>query len=427
LQKIQVGYFQIFCSDAELPIIFVVLMKKQNTILIVCNRVPFPLKDGGALAMFAMINGWHELGWQVNVLAMNTSRHSVSAEQLPELFRQIESFEMVDVDTEIRLIPTLKNFIFSKKPQHAERFYFKHFEERLIRKIEEIDPRIIQLESIYMQEYSPAIRNYSEAFLIQRLHNIESELWCRLADETNSIFKQFYLRNLSKRIGKYEKSVWDNCDALIAITNADEAYIRNTGCNTKMCVIPFGVELTNIQETEDIPRWETYHIGAMDWQPNIEAMEWMRDEIVPAILKQTPKFSFQFAGRNMPDAFKQNKEESFFCAGEVKDAAAFMEDKKVLIVPLRSGSGIRIKTLEAMAAAKIVISTSVGIQGIEALDKVHFLKADTAAEFASAIDWCMHNRQAALAIAANAQQLIRKEYNQADLMKRLTDFVEKLS
>ncbi|MES2480036.1 MAG: glycosyltransferase family 4 protein [Bacteroidota bacterium] len=402
-------------------------MKKQNTILIVCNRVPFPLKDGGALAMFAMINGWHKLGWQVHVLTMNTSRHRISADQLPELFRQIESFEMVDVDTEIRLIPTLKNFIFSKKPQHAERFYFKHFEEKLMDAIKKINPQVIQLESIYLQEYSTAIHNHSEALLIQRLHNIEAELWQRLAEETNNIFKQFYLRNLSKRIGNYEKSVWDNCDALIAITNADESYIRNTDCSTKMVTIPFGIELSDIQETTDVPGCETYHIGAMDWQPNIEAMEWMRDEIVPAILKQIPKFSFQFAGRNMPDAFKQNKEESFFCAGEVKDAAAFMEDKKVLIVPLRSGSGIRIKTLEAMAAGKIVISTSVGIQGIEALDKIHFLKVDTAAEFASAIDWCMHNRQAALTIAANAQQLISEKYNQNVLMKRLADFVEKLS
>ena len=423
----QCSYFQIFCSDAKLPIIFVLLMNKQNAILIVCNRVPFPLKDGGALAMFAMIKGWHDLGRDVHVLAMNTSRHRVSAEQLPELFRQIESFEMVDVDTEIRLIPTLKNFIFSKKPQHAERFYFKHFEAKLISAIKKINPQVIQLESIYLQEYSPAIRNHSKALLIQRLHNIEAELWQRLAEETNNIFKQFYLRNLSKRIGKYEKSVWDNCDALIAITNADEAYIRNTDCDTKIVTIPFGIELTDIHETEDIPGWETYHIGAMDWQPNIEAMEWMREEIVPEILKQTPSFSFQFAGRNMPDAYKQNKEESFFCAGEVADAAAFMKEKKILIVPLKSGSGIRIKTLEAMAARKIVVSTSVGIQGIEALDKIHFLKADTAEEFASAIHWCVHNPQSALTIAGNAQQLISEKYNQNVLMKRLADFIEKLS
>lgn len=402
-------------------------MNKQHTILIVCNRVPFPLKDGGAMAMFAMIKGWYELGKQVHVLAMNTSRHRVSAQQLPELFSQIESFEMVDVDTEIRFIPTLKNFIFSKKPQHAERFYFKDFEERLIHKIEEINPRIIQLESIYLQEYAPAIRSHSKALLIQRLHNVEAELWQRLADDTIQGFKKYYLRKLSERIALYEKHVWNNCDALIPITKADEAFIRNTGCNTKMCVIPFGIDSATTEQTERNKDWKAYHLGAMDWQPNIEAMEWMRDEIVPEILKQIPVFSFQFAGRNMPDTFKGNNEPSFFCAGEVNDAADFISDKQILIVPLRSGSGIRIKTLEAMAAGKLVISTGVGIQGIEAQDKIHFLQADTAEEFASAVKWCMQHHESARTIAANAQQFIREEYNQSVLMNRLADFVEKLS
>lgn len=379
------------------------------------------------MAMFAMIKGWHELGKQVHVLAMNTSRHRVSAQQLPELFRQIESFEMVDVDTDIRIIPTLKNFIFSKKPQHAERFYFRHFEEKLIYKIEEIDPQVIQMESIYLQEYEPAIRRHSKALLVQRLHNVEAELWQRLAEETSQVFKKYYLRILSERIALYEKHVWDNCEAIIPISVADEAYITNTGCNTKRCVIPFGIDIATAVQPEKNNKWTAYHIGAMDWQPNVEAMEWMRDEIVPEILKQVPGFLFQFAGRNMPDVFKSNKEHYYFCAGEVSAVADFIADKKILIVPLRSGSGIRIKILEAMAAGKLVISTGVGIQGIEALDRIHFLKADTAQEFAFAVNWCLQHQESARTIAANAQQFIREEYNQSALMKRLEDFVEKLS
>lgn len=402
-------------------------MTPPDTILIVCNRVPYPLKDGGAMAMYAMIKGWHDLGKKVHLLAMNTSRHRISEAQVPNLFRQIAGFEMVDIDTEIRLLPTVKNYFFSQKPQHAERFYFKHFEEKIIDTIEKVKPDVIQLESIYLQEYETAIRSHSKAFLLQRLHNIEAEIWQRLAQETLPFLKRFYLNNLSRRIATYEQKAWAHCDALIPISKADESYIKNSGCTTPTCCIPFGIDTSTLQEYQEYNDWRAYHIGAMDWQPNIEAMEWMRDKIVPAILKLRPDFRFQFAGRNIPDHFKQNQDPSFFCAGEINDADAFIADKRILIVPLRSGSGIRIKTLEAMAAGKIVISTSVGIQGIEAQDKIHFLLANTPDEFATAVDWCMQHQQAAMNLALQAQQFIKEEYNRQTLMQKLNNFVEKLS
>jgi polysaccharide biosynthesis protein PslH len=411
---------------ANLPTIFVLPMDKRSVILIVCNRVPFPLKDGGALAMYAMIKGWHDLGKKVHLLAMNTSRHSISGERLPDLFHQIAGFEMLDLNTEIRVLPTVLNFILSNKPQHAERFYNQHFEKRLVQTIQEIQPDMIQLESIYLQEYMPAIRMHSKNLLMQRLHNIEAQIWQRLATEASNIFKRFYLKNLAKRIGVYEQKVWQECDALIPISKMDEQYIQHSGCSTQICTIPYGIKL--MQKTQEVSkgRWTAYHIGAMDWQPNVEAMEWMRDEIVPAILKRVPDFQFQFAGRGMLDSFMKNKEASFRCIGEVEQAASFIADKKILIVPLRSGSGIRIKTLEAMSEAKLVISTSIGIQGIDAVDKVHYLRADTAIEFAEQIEWVMNNIDAAEQIASNARALMHKEYDQAILMRRLDYFVEKL-
>ncbi|MFA6150779.1 MAG: glycosyltransferase family 4 protein [Chitinophagaceae bacterium] len=400
-------------------------MNTKNTILIITNRVPFPLKDGGALAMYAMIKGWHDEGKKVFLLAMNTSRHSVLKSELPPIFNKIAGFEMTDVDTGIHVLPVVSNFIFSTKPQHAERFFNKKIANKITAAIHKVKPDIIQLESIYLQEYAPLIRQHSKALLIQRLHNIEGEVWKRLAAETANALKKFYLKNLAKRIAAYEELVWQDCDAIIPISNPDANAIKKSGCETPMITIPFGIEEAGFSK-HPTDKWDAYHIGAMDWQPNVEAMEWMNAEIVPEIVKQNPDFTFQFAGRNMPERFEQNKEKSFFCAGEVADANAFIADKKILIVPLRSGSGIRIKTLEGMAAGKIVISTGVGIQGIEALDRIHFLKADTPEEFANAIHWISENKVLAEKIAQNAHELLQANHNQKKLMRKLSDFVEKL-
>lgn len=403
-------------------------MPDQNTILIVCNRVPYPLKDGGALAMYAMIRGWHEQGKKVYLLAMNTSRHRVGENEIPPLFHSIAGFEMVEMNTDIHLLPVLGNLVFGTKPQHAERFYSRHFSNRLLAAIKKINPGIIQLESIYLHEYATMIRQHSKALLVQRLHNVEEEVWKRLAAETTSVLKKLYLQNLAKRIARYERKVWAESDALVAISNPDANYIRHSGCNTPMLSIPYGI---NIASEKLLPStvqgWPAYHIGAMDWRPNIEAMEWMQSSIVPAITKQTPAFSFHFAGRNMPEQFRDCTHPSFFCAGEVDDAADFIAGKKILLVPVRSGSGIRVKTLEAMAAGKLVISTGVGIQGIDALDQIHFLCADTPQEFADAVHWCMQHPERAQRIIANAFELLQENHNQQKLMQRLSGFVEKLS
>src|ERR1700730_17817149 len=94
----------------------------QRKILILTNRIPYPLKDGGNLAMNAMIEGYHGAGWQVYLLAMNTTRHYIRHEQLKKLFTHLYAFDWVDINNEISKMGILKNFLFSKEPEHAVRF-----------------------------------------------------------------------------------------------------------------------------------------------------------------------------------------------------------------------------------------------------------------------------------------------------------------
>lgn len=426
-QKITDTNHKIISRFEILAAIFARLMKNLKTILIVCNRVPYPLKDGGALAMHAMIKGWQSLGLQVHLLAMNTSRHRVSEDVLPKLFDQLASCTILEMDTDIKWMPTLKNFIFSRKPQHAQRFYNNTFEQKLTAILQTTKPDVVQLESIYLDEYTSSIRKYSKALLLHRLHNIEAELWQRLAEQTRSFLKKLYLKNLSNRIEKYEQLAWQKADALITISDADEQNIKKQGCSKPVCNIPYGIDINVIDKhILEGTKWTAYHIGAMDWQPNEEAMLWMQNEIVPRIIKKYPDFSFQFAGRNMPAYLKNQQSAAFNCKGEVADAQTFTQEHKILIVPLRAGSGIRVKTLEAMAIGKIVISTSVGIQGIKAENKIHFLLANNAREFADAWQWCLENKEAASTIGRNAQILVREYYNQDLLMDHLKKFVETL-
>ncbi len=397
----------------------------SKRILILTNRVPFPLKDGGAMAMDAMVKGYTADGWQVFLLAMNTTRHYVTEEQVEKLYKELYAFETVPVNNEINYISVLKNLFFSRQPEHADRFYTKEFDTRLKKVLTAFDPDVVQVESIYLNTYLDTIRGNSKALLVQRLHNVEYQIWQRLAAETTNPIKKRYLESLSKRIRHFEQDAWKDADVLLPITNEDSLIITNTGCNTKKHVTPFGIEPARIKYGDGKEEWAGYHIGLMDWMPNIEAVNWFVREVWPTIHKKVPSFQFSFAGRHMPKPLYENLPEGVICEGEVPDAGIFAAGKKILIVPLRSAGGIRVKTLQAMAGGKLVISTSVGMQGIDAVPRIHYLKADTADEFAAAVDWTMNNKAEAEEMTAHAQQLIRKTYNQDIIMKSLETFVLK--
>jgi glycosyltransferase involved in cell wall biosynthesis len=179
-----------------------------------------------------------------------------------------------------------------------------------------------------------------------------------------------------------------------------------------MLVAPFGIGAKKYTFSGAAPeQWNGYHIGAMDWLPNEEAIRWFTQDIWPDLHKTIPEFGFYFAGRNMPEWCMQLQENGLHCIGEVPDADAFIADKKILIVPLRSGGGIRVKILEAMAAGKLVISTGTGMQGIEATDGVHYRKADTKAAFIQGIVWAMAHKTEAMHMAAQGRALVLQQYS----------------
>ncbi|HXS37012.1 MAG TPA: glycosyltransferase family 4 protein [Flavipsychrobacter sp.] len=394
-------------------------------ILILTNRIPYPLNDGGNLAMHAMIEGYHKAGWQVYLLAMHTHRHAVSEADLKRLYPYIHAFDTVDVDNRVKPLGTIKNFLFSKEANHADRFFHLSFLKKIKDILQKFDPDAIQFESVFLATYLPYIKKQSKALAILRVHNIEYEVWERLANKTSHPLKRIYLKDLAKRIRNFEEKAWKQFDLLLPITGIDAHVIRQTGISKNIQVAPFALDIhkPHVAQQEE---WNGYHIGAMDWIPNAESISWLLTEVWPRLHKVLPEFKFFFAGRNMPASFKKNLPEGVTCVGEVADADKFIADKKILIVPLRSGSGIRVKILEAMAVGKIVISTDIGIQGINAQPNVHYLPANTSDEFVNTIKWCLQNKSAAMQIAANAMEFVKTEYDPNFIMESVLKKVNNL-
>lgn len=397
----------------------------HQRILILSNRVPYPLNDGGALAMHQMINGYHDAGWTVHLMAMNTSRHPVAETEIREQYRHLQGLTIVPFNTDIRPAGLLRNLLFSTRPNHADRFYGAAFADRLPGVIEAFRPDFIQVESLFLSGYLPLIRACSPCPVVLRMHNVEYQIWERLAAETGNLLKRAYLRNLAARMRRYERGMWQAYEILLPITHHDAQVAAAAAPGARIRTVPFGLPAaafggTVLQAEGD---WTGYHLAAMDWLPNREAIEWFVADVWPEIHRISPEFRFYYAGRHMPQHLLQPKQPGLFAEGMVPDARTFIADKKILIVPLRSGGGLRIKILEALAAGKIVISTATGMQGIDAQDGVHYLRADTPAEFASAVRWCLDHPAKANELAENGRELAATHYNSTTIMTQLTDYL----
>lgn len=376
--------------------------------------------------MHAMIEGYQANGWQVYLLAMNTSRHHVDEHTLQGLYTNLHAFEWVEIDNDFKPIKILKNYLFSKQPEHVERFYHESFQNRLLDVVSDFAPDVIQVESIYLTTYLPALKDVTKAVKVLRNHNIEYHIWNGVAMKSKNKIKRKYFQNLTKRLKSFEKDAWRKYDLVMPITEKEAFHIRRYEKNLHMLVAPFSIDISKFPLTHYNEKWMGYHLGAMDWIPNRDGIRWFLAEVWPKIHAVVPGFEFHFGGRKMPEEFREMRNDGIFCHGEVPDAGDFIADKNILIVPVASAGGIRVKILEAMAAGKVVITSGEGIKGIDARVGAHYLLARKPDEYVRAIKWCFMHKDKAEQMGRDARQLVAEKYEYRTVIKTVIDELELL-
>lgn len=375
--------------------------------------------------MNSIITGLLEAGHQVKVLAINSEKFNVKESDIPEEYKKKTGIELIDVDLSIKPLKAFVN-LFSRKSYHVERFISKEFKERLSVVLEKEQFDVVQLEMLYMTPYVETIRKHSKAMIVLRAHNVEHKIWERIAKETGFFVKRWYINHLARTLKEYELSALETVDGIAAITRKDAAFFRKY-CSKPIIDIPYGVypeEFTPKYEIEGKPKF--YHIGSMNWMPNEEGIRWFIDEVLPKTVEKVCDFVYHLAGRNMPEWLKELKDPHVDVIGEVPDAKEFVANHDVAIVPLLSGSGIRIKIIESMAMGKTVITTRVGAEGILYDEEVNLIIAENKAKMVEAIRSINENPEIAVKIGKEARKLIESTYDNRKIITRLLMFYEQI-
>ncbi len=395
-------------------------------ILMLCNKSPYPPSEGGPMAMNSIVNGLLKAGHKVKILAVNSEKYHIKENDIPKEYREKTGIELVDVDLRIKPFEALKN-LFSDESYHVKRFISANFTNKLIEILKKDNYDIVQLEMVYMAPYIQTIRENSDATIVLRAHNVEHLIWDRIAKKTKFLPKRWYINHLVRTLKKYELNVINQVDGIAAITYRDAAFFRGETA-VPVIDIPYGVNPDDFKphyEVKDVPT--LYHIGSMNWMPNEEGIAWFLNNVWGKLIKRNPNINLYLAGRHMPKWLMKLKAKNVNVLGEVADAKEFIRNHDIAIVPLLSGSGIRIKIIESMAMGRTVITTMIGAEGIQYSEYENIIIADSPAKMTEVICKIIKEPEEAQRIGRNARKLIEEVYDNKKIIERLLIFYDEIS
>lgn len=392
-------------------------------ILQLCNKAPFPANDGSSIAIYNMARGLIANNIELHLLTLNTKKHFKPTENIPLEFIQKSNYQAIYRDTNPSLLGMIFN-LFSSQSYFASRFYFKEFENHLIEKLKGNEFDIIQLEGLFMSGYIETIRKFSKAKIILRAHNIEHIIWERHIENESNFFTRLYLNIQTKRLKKLEFRTFESVDAIVPITPADENWIIQNSTNDKLQTILTGVNLEeySIKKSTDFNEKSVFCFGSMDWIPNQLAVQWFLNNCWKKILLEVPDCSFIIAGRNIPDSFKKLVESNVLIKENVPDPKEIYSKYNIMLVPLQSGSGLRIKIIEGLSYGKAIVSTSIGAEGIDAISGYTIVLADTPEKFSESVIGLLKDPSSLQDLEKNARSFAQENLENTKITSNLVTF-----
>jgi len=391
-------------------------------ILQVCKKFPWPARDGESIAIYNLTRGFAQAGHEVTVLAMNTPKHRFDPGFLPDSVRQVAQFYAIDVDTEVRALPAFLN-LFTNQSYNLERFFSRDFKEGLHGLIRGSKFDLIQLEGLYLGPYFQTIRLATNAPIVMRAHNVEFEIWEKLGKGEKRAWRRWYLNLLAQRLRKFEISSLGAFSALVPISPVDEKRFRELGAVLPVHTATAGIYAQDFAEPSHPPSPVTLgYLGALDWAANREGLDWFLDHCWPGLKSEFPELKFLIAGRNAPANWPARRIAGVEFMGEVESTAGFLNSVEVVVLPLLSGSGMRIKLLEALALGKPVVATHQAAEGVALISGTHGVLADGAVDFQQAVAHMLAHPEDARQQGKAGQRLVREVYDQEKIVYGLLDF-----
>ncbi|MFA8343606.1 MAG: glycosyltransferase family 4 protein [Rhodothermaceae bacterium] len=386
-------------------------------ILQIAPQIPYPVVDGGKIAIYGVTKSLMELGHKVDFIGyrkeFEESKYSVE-------MGKICTLTIVKANVNNTVSGAVKNLV-SKVPYNIGKFKTVEFEEQLIKLLKSKTFDVVHIEHLHMAWTYDVVKKYQNIPVILRQHNLEMKIMQRYAKEESNFFLRSYCKLQAAKFTEYEVTTCAKFDNCMMITEVDEETLLKYNNNIKTSVVPAGVDekLFNLSRVSAEP-FSLIHLGSMEWLPNKCGLEWYLSEVFPLILEKIPETKLYLIGKGTEKIELCEKiSDNVIPLGFVDDLWKEVMSKDLAIVPLRSGSGMRIKIIEMMAAGQNILSTNVGAEGIGITDKKNILLADSAKDFADETINYSQNKYEKSALAQNAKEFCSERFKWNVIAKKI--------
>lgn len=241
-------------------------------------------------------------------------------------------------------------------------------------------------------------------------HNIEAAIWERYLREERRPWMTPVMSSQLEKVRAYEAQLCHLFNACVAVSEQDRIQMRRYGFKQTR-IVANGVDLDYYEPLSDPVEPHLTFVGSLDWRPNQDGLRWFLESIWPLIQAGAPRARMSVVGRRPPKWARQfcSRHGARLCA-DAPDVRPHLAEASVVVVPLRIGGGSRLKILEAMAAGKPVISTSIGAEGLNVRNDEHILIADSPEDFAHITVRLLNDAGRREALGCAGRRLVEAQY-----------------
>ena len=350
-------------------------------ILMIAPLLPYPAVDGGRRDLFYSLKSLAARGHRIHFACLNRQPDPESV----KIMEQYCTVDLVQADTKPGPFGAARA-LFSRVPYDASRFQNEDLLARLLARLHEEKFDIVQIYGIHAAWFARKIREQVRVPVALRAVCLQFPNLLQAARHYRNPFLRLYLAVDGAKMRRYETEIGRAVDVNLMISDEDRSALRALDGAIRCEVVPSGIIPEEFLPgiTPPPPRTVLW-MGSLSWLPNQDSFWWFYREIVPLLVERIPDVSISVAGSNPPKEIMAVRHPNVRVLGFVPDIQETMRRNAVCVVPLRVGSGIRIKLLEMFAMGKAVVSTPVGCEGLDVADGRELLVAETPAAFADAV------------------------------------------
>jgi glycosyltransferase involved in cell wall biosynthesis len=382
-------------------------------ILFITEQFPYPLDNGGNVRTFNILKGLAQ-AHEVTLLGTHTSDVPEGWQRaVGDLCRQVRLVR-VPRQSHTRELVAVARSVMTRQPFLLLR-HTAAAVHRELRALVELQSR--PFDAVHFNHLDAALYNHHLPPGIIRVldqHNVVTNQVATTLRAEGRLLHRGILRFELPKISSFETKACNGMAACLVCSEADEAALRTMGVTTRIVVVPNGADTDYFAPLATTPTndREIVFVGALDYDPCEKGIWYFCTEILPLLRRQMPDLRLVVVGRN-PSArllSVAKADLNVVLTGRVEDVRPHVQRAGAFVVPLLSGSGTRLKIIEAMAMGVPVVSTTVGAEGIAGTDGVHFRIADTAVAFALAVQSILRDSEEAQRLRLAGRRLVKERY-----------------